>query len=132
MADRVIEELDEEQCLKLISEGGIGRIPTPAGSGPLCTILPEMSGTRSATLVSSPGRRETRRCRCDVRDQFECGAGPLARPGPRGASWVPVGGAGGACGVRQMRPCTGIRRGMSRSPGMNGTSSRSSVAAPVM
>ncbi|MDX6421671.1 MAG: hypothetical protein QOG28_6291 [Trebonia sp.] len=26
MADRVIEELDENQCLKLISEGGIGRI----------------------------------------------------------------------------------------------------------
>ena len=26
MADRVIEELDEDQCLKLISEGGIGRI----------------------------------------------------------------------------------------------------------
>ena len=26
MADRVIEELDEDQCLSLISGGGIGRI----------------------------------------------------------------------------------------------------------
>ena len=26
MADRVIEELDEDQCLDLISGGGIGRI----------------------------------------------------------------------------------------------------------
>ena len=38
MADRVIEELDEEQCLKLISEGGIGRIAYVGRFGP--AVLP--------------------------------------------------------------------------------------------
>ena len=38
MADRVIEELDEEQCLKLISEGGIGRIAYASRFGP--AVLP--------------------------------------------------------------------------------------------
>jgi transcriptional regulator with XRE-family HTH domain len=33
---------------------------------------------------------------------------------------------------RQMRRCTGIKRGMSRRPGMNGTKSRSRVARPVI
>jgi nitroimidazol reductase NimA-like FMN-containing flavoprotein (pyridoxamine 5'-phosphate oxidase superfamily) len=38
MADRVIEELDENQCLKLISEGGIGRIAYVGRFGPV--VLP--------------------------------------------------------------------------------------------
>jgi nitroimidazol reductase NimA-like FMN-containing flavoprotein (pyridoxamine 5'-phosphate oxidase superfamily) len=38
MADRVIEELDEDQCLKLISEGGIGRIAYVGRFGPV--VLP--------------------------------------------------------------------------------------------
>jgi nitroimidazol reductase NimA-like FMN-containing flavoprotein (pyridoxamine 5'-phosphate oxidase superfamily) len=38
MADRVIEELDENQCLKLISEGGIGRIGYTGRFGPV--VLP--------------------------------------------------------------------------------------------
>jgi nitroimidazol reductase NimA-like FMN-containing flavoprotein (pyridoxamine 5'-phosphate oxidase superfamily) len=38
MADRVIEELDEDQCLKLISEGGIGRIAYTGRFGP--AVLP--------------------------------------------------------------------------------------------
>jgi nitroimidazol reductase NimA-like FMN-containing flavoprotein (pyridoxamine 5'-phosphate oxidase superfamily) len=38
MADRVIEELDEDQCLKLISEGGIGRIAYVGRFGP--AVLP--------------------------------------------------------------------------------------------
>jgi nitroimidazol reductase NimA-like FMN-containing flavoprotein (pyridoxamine 5'-phosphate oxidase superfamily) len=38
MADRVIEELDEEQCLNLISGGGIGRIAYVGRFGP--AVLP--------------------------------------------------------------------------------------------
>ena len=38
MADRVIEELDEDQCLELISEGGIGRIAYVGRFGP--AVLP--------------------------------------------------------------------------------------------
>ena len=38
MADRVIEELDEDQCLKLVSEGGIGRIAYTGRFGPV--VLP--------------------------------------------------------------------------------------------
>src|ERR1700761_8017787 len=38
MADRVIEELDEDQCLNLISGGGIGRIAYTGRFGP--AVLP--------------------------------------------------------------------------------------------
>jgi nitroimidazol reductase NimA-like FMN-containing flavoprotein (pyridoxamine 5'-phosphate oxidase superfamily) len=38
MPDRVIEELDEETCLQLISRGGIGRIAYNSQSGP--AVLP--------------------------------------------------------------------------------------------
>ena len=36
MPDRVIEELSEEQCLKLIAGGGIGRIAYTSRSGRRC------------------------------------------------------------------------------------------------
>jgi nitroimidazol reductase NimA-like FMN-containing flavoprotein (pyridoxamine 5'-phosphate oxidase superfamily) len=38
MADRVLEELDEDQCLNLISRGGIGRIAYTGRFGP--AVLP--------------------------------------------------------------------------------------------
>jgi len=38
MADRVMEELDEDQCLELIAPGGIGRIGYAGRSGPV--VLP--------------------------------------------------------------------------------------------
>jgi nitroimidazol reductase NimA-like FMN-containing flavoprotein (pyridoxamine 5'-phosphate oxidase superfamily) len=38
MADRVIEELDQDQCLNLISAGGIGRIAYTGRFGP--AVLP--------------------------------------------------------------------------------------------
>jgi nitroimidazol reductase NimA-like FMN-containing flavoprotein (pyridoxamine 5'-phosphate oxidase superfamily) len=38
MAERVIEELDEDQCLSLISPGGIGRIAYASRFGP--AVLP--------------------------------------------------------------------------------------------
>jgi nitroimidazol reductase NimA-like FMN-containing flavoprotein (pyridoxamine 5'-phosphate oxidase superfamily) len=38
MPDRVIEELDEDTCLQLISRGGIGRIAYNSRSGP--AVLP--------------------------------------------------------------------------------------------
>jgi nitroimidazol reductase NimA-like FMN-containing flavoprotein (pyridoxamine 5'-phosphate oxidase superfamily) len=38
MAERVIEELDEDECLKLISGGGIGRIAYASRFGP--AVLP--------------------------------------------------------------------------------------------
>jgi nitroimidazol reductase NimA-like FMN-containing flavoprotein (pyridoxamine 5'-phosphate oxidase superfamily) len=38
MADRVIEELDQDQCLRLISAGGIGRIAYTSRYGP--AVLP--------------------------------------------------------------------------------------------
>ena len=38
MADRVLEELNAEQCLRLISEGGIGRIAYVGRFGP--AVLP--------------------------------------------------------------------------------------------
>jgi nitroimidazol reductase NimA-like FMN-containing flavoprotein (pyridoxamine 5'-phosphate oxidase superfamily) len=38
MADRVIEQLDEDQCLELISPGGIGRIAYVGRFGP--AVLP--------------------------------------------------------------------------------------------
>ncbi|MGH3246280.1 MAG: pyridoxamine 5'-phosphate oxidase family protein [Trebonia sp.] len=38
MADRVLEELDEEECLELIAPGGIGRIAYVGRYGP--TVLP--------------------------------------------------------------------------------------------
>jgi hypothetical protein len=44
---------------------------------------------------------------------------------------APDGGAG-LSQLRQMSRCTGMRRGMSRRPGMNGTSSSRIVARPVM
>jgi nitroimidazol reductase NimA-like FMN-containing flavoprotein (pyridoxamine 5'-phosphate oxidase superfamily) len=38
MADRVIEELDEDQALALIAQGGVGRIAYSSRTGP--TVLP--------------------------------------------------------------------------------------------
>ena len=38
MADRVIEELDQDQCLRLISAGGVGRIAYTSRFGP--AVLP--------------------------------------------------------------------------------------------
>jgi nitroimidazol reductase NimA-like FMN-containing flavoprotein (pyridoxamine 5'-phosphate oxidase superfamily) len=49
MADRVIEELDEEQCLKLISEGGIGRIAYTGRFGPV--VLPVNYELLDGTVV---------------------------------------------------------------------------------
>jgi nitroimidazol reductase NimA-like FMN-containing flavoprotein (pyridoxamine 5'-phosphate oxidase superfamily) len=36
MADRIMEELDENECLKLIRSGGIGRIAYVGRFGPAC------------------------------------------------------------------------------------------------
>jgi hypothetical protein len=36
MADRIMEELDENECLKLIGSGGIGRIAYVGRFGPAC------------------------------------------------------------------------------------------------
>ena len=49
MADRVIEELDEEQCLKLISEGGIGRIAYVGRFGP--AVLPVNYALQDGAVV---------------------------------------------------------------------------------
>ena len=49
MADRVIEELDEDQCLKLISEGGIGRIAYVSRFGP--AVLPVNYELRDGAVV---------------------------------------------------------------------------------
>ena len=49
MADRVIEELDEDQCLKLISEGGIGRIAYVGRFGP--AVLPVNYALQDGAVV---------------------------------------------------------------------------------
>jgi nitroimidazol reductase NimA-like FMN-containing flavoprotein (pyridoxamine 5'-phosphate oxidase superfamily) len=49
MADRVIEELDEEQCLNLISAGGIGRIAYASRFGP--AVLPVNYALRDGAVV---------------------------------------------------------------------------------
>lgn len=49
MADRVIEELREEQCLNLISGGGIGRIAYTSQFGP--TVLPVNYTLRGGAIV---------------------------------------------------------------------------------
>jgi nitroimidazol reductase NimA-like FMN-containing flavoprotein (pyridoxamine 5'-phosphate oxidase superfamily) len=49
MADRVIEELDEEQCLMLVSEGGIGRIGYTGRFGPV--VLPVNYELLDGTVV---------------------------------------------------------------------------------
>jgi nitroimidazol reductase NimA-like FMN-containing flavoprotein (pyridoxamine 5'-phosphate oxidase superfamily) len=49
MADRVIEELDEDQCLKLVSEGGIGRIAYVGRFGP--AVLPVNYELLDGTVV---------------------------------------------------------------------------------
>jgi nitroimidazol reductase NimA-like FMN-containing flavoprotein (pyridoxamine 5'-phosphate oxidase superfamily) len=49
MADRVIEELEEDQCLKLISEGGIGRIAYVGRFGP--AVLPVNYELLDGTVV---------------------------------------------------------------------------------
>jgi nitroimidazol reductase NimA-like FMN-containing flavoprotein (pyridoxamine 5'-phosphate oxidase superfamily) len=49
MADRVIEELDEDQCLNLISGGGIGRIAYTSRFGP--AVLPVNYALQGAAVV---------------------------------------------------------------------------------
>jgi nitroimidazol reductase NimA-like FMN-containing flavoprotein (pyridoxamine 5'-phosphate oxidase superfamily) len=49
MADRVIEELDEQECLKLISGGGIGRIAYTSRFGP--AVLPVNYAWRDGAVV---------------------------------------------------------------------------------
>jgi nitroimidazol reductase NimA-like FMN-containing flavoprotein (pyridoxamine 5'-phosphate oxidase superfamily) len=49
MADRVIEELDEDECLKLISGGGIGRIAYTSRFGP--AVLPVNFAWRDGAVV---------------------------------------------------------------------------------
>jgi nitroimidazol reductase NimA-like FMN-containing flavoprotein (pyridoxamine 5'-phosphate oxidase superfamily) len=49
MADRVIEELSEEQCLNLISGGGIGRIAYTGRFGPV--VLPVNYALRDGAVV---------------------------------------------------------------------------------
>ena len=49
MADRVIEELDEDQCLNLISGGGIGRIAYVGRFGP--AVLPVNYALRDGAVV---------------------------------------------------------------------------------
>jgi nitroimidazol reductase NimA-like FMN-containing flavoprotein (pyridoxamine 5'-phosphate oxidase superfamily) len=49
MADRVIEELNEDQCLKLISGGGIGRIAYTSRFGP--AVLPVNYALQDGAVV---------------------------------------------------------------------------------
>ena len=49
MADRVIEELEEDECLKLISGGGIGRIAYTSRFGP--AVLPVNYAWRDGAVV---------------------------------------------------------------------------------
>jgi nitroimidazol reductase NimA-like FMN-containing flavoprotein (pyridoxamine 5'-phosphate oxidase superfamily) len=49
MADRVIEELDEDQCLSLISGGGIGRIAYASRFGP--AVLPVNYALQDGAVV---------------------------------------------------------------------------------
>jgi nitroimidazol reductase NimA-like FMN-containing flavoprotein (pyridoxamine 5'-phosphate oxidase superfamily) len=49
MADRVIEELGEEECLRLISPGGIGRIAYTSRFGP--AVLPVNYKLRDGAIV---------------------------------------------------------------------------------
>src|SRR6266700_2182440 len=49
MADRVIEELSAEQCLKLISGGGIGRIAYTSRFGP--AVLPVNYALQDGAVV---------------------------------------------------------------------------------
>ena len=49
MADRVIEELDEDQCLALIAGGGIGRIAYTSRFGP--AVLPVNYVWRDGAVV---------------------------------------------------------------------------------
>ena len=49
MADRVIEELSEDQCLRLISAGGIGRIAYASRFGP--AVLPVNFALQDGAVV---------------------------------------------------------------------------------
>ena len=49
MADRVIEELSEDQCLRLISGGGIGRIAYASRFGP--AVLPVNYAVQDGAVV---------------------------------------------------------------------------------
>lgn len=49
MADRVIEELEEDECLKLISGGGVGRIAYTSRFGP--AVLPVNYAWRDGAVV---------------------------------------------------------------------------------
>jgi nitroimidazol reductase NimA-like FMN-containing flavoprotein (pyridoxamine 5'-phosphate oxidase superfamily) len=49
VADRVFEELSEERCLSLISEGGIGRIAYTSRFGP--AVLPVNYALRDGAIV---------------------------------------------------------------------------------
>jgi nitroimidazol reductase NimA-like FMN-containing flavoprotein (pyridoxamine 5'-phosphate oxidase superfamily) len=49
MADRVLEELAEEQCLALIAPGGIGRIAYASRFGP--TVLPVNYALQDGAIV---------------------------------------------------------------------------------
>lgn len=49
MADRMIEELDEEQCLALIAPGGVGRIAYSSRYGP--AVLPVNYALQDGAIV---------------------------------------------------------------------------------
>jgi len=55
MADRVFEELDEEQCLALIAPGGIGRIAYASRFGP--AVLPVNYTLQDGSIVFRTARR---------------------------------------------------------------------------
>jgi len=77
MADRVIEELDEAESLRLISAGGIGRIAYQSRFGP--AVLPVNYRWHDGAVVF----RTTRHSALDEDLQTGISAVPADRPEPR-------------------------------------------------
>ena len=103
-----------------------------------CAAWPVITRVSSAATCSSTWRRSARPA--TQRSGHPPGPLRVSRGRQDQATWSGSGAgmfpaAGSAAGpsqCRQMSRCTGMSRGMSRSPGMNGTHSSKMVATPVM
>ena len=98
MADRVMEELDEKECLRLIGAGGIGRIAYVGRFGP--AVLPVNYKLRGGAIVFRTAEN-------GPLDE-DCGPGsptPTTRWRSRStrSTWRP--GGAGACSSRGGPPC---------------------------
>ena len=111
MADRVIEELNENQCLELIAPGGIGRIAYTGRFGP--AVLPVNYTLQDGAIVfrTADTARWTRTCGPGSRT-------PTTRWRSRSTTSTRLPGGAGASSSRDAHHVTGAEQDAARRSGV--------------